>query len=453
MRQLDIWLESADIPIGHLVADDFGRLAFAYSNAWLDHPRRHTLSLSLPLTGEIYTDNQARPFFENLLIENGLRRREIARNERIEEDDVAAMLYHMGADCAGAVSCLPFGAAPAKRPGDLNEDYDRVDEQKLQEIISAMAFQRPLPGEMHLPSPVAGLRDKICVARLLDGTYAFPKKGSGVPTTHILKVPDRGSENEPLFEAKCAELAVLCGFDVAYAKAETIEVHDGNIVRAQNYLVIERFDRIVNGDGTVYRVHQEDFAQALGLPRDMKYEHHGSDQRRYCVETIAALLDATDSPIESKRIFLKASFFNLAVGNWNNHAKNHALLHYGGKRPMMAPLYDMVPIPLEDRFANSNLAFRIGNASLAREILSQDFDQLFERFGFTERMRKRFITDDLVPMLTELDAVKFGDIAFRKFDALIGRELDRINNGLGLRLELREREYLPEGRAGGWALS
>jgi serine/threonine-protein kinase HipA len=453
LRLLDVWIESADFPIGRLVVDDFGRLQFAYTADWLDHRQSHALSLALPLSDQLFAEDQARPFFENLLIENGLRRREIARRERIEEEDVTGFLWHMGADCAGAVSCLPAGSPPVKRPGNLATDYDEIDDQLLTAIITAMGTRQPLPAEIDMPSPVAGMRDKICVTLLPHGKLGLPKKGLGVPTTHILKVPDVGSTNEPMLEAKSAELANHCGIAVAQCWAATHEIEDNGRSRGQSYLLIERFDRFRSGDQNIHRLHQEDFAQALGLPRDMKYEHHGTDQRRYCAAAIRALLDETDNPLEAKRRFLAASFFNLAIGNWDNHAKNHALIHYGGQRPMFAPLYDLVPVPLDLRYANASLSFRIGEADSAYDLKVGDFDKFFADFGFTTQMIRRFVGDDLVPMLEKLEAAEIQGQEFRRFDALIGRELARIDELLGLGLALRERDYLPEGKAGGWAIS
>jgi serine/threonine-protein kinase HipA len=41
-------------------------------------------------------------------------------------------------------------------------------------------------------------------------------------------------------------------------------------------LLVRRFDRALDRDGRVARLHQEDFAQALGLPAALKYERRGT---------------------------------------------------------------------------------------------------------------------------------------------------------------------------------
>ena len=53
---LNVWLEAAATPIGHLVKGDDSSLAFAYAPDWLSQPERHALSLSLPLSDEPFGD-------------------------------------------------------------------------------------------------------------------------------------------------------------------------------------------------------------------------------------------------------------------------------------------------------------------------------------------------------------------------------------------------------------
>src|SRR3546814_8794425 len=46
-------------------------------------------------------------------------------------------------------------------------------------------------------------------------------------------------------------------------------------VRDQSFLLIERYDRTRDADGRLVRLHQEDFAQALGVPSQRKYASEG----------------------------------------------------------------------------------------------------------------------------------------------------------------------------------
>jgi serine/threonine-protein kinase HipA len=214
MLQLDVHIEGLEAPAGQLVRDEAGTIAFAYTDAYLDNGSAIPLSLSLPLGDAIFGDARSRAFFQNLLPENDQLDQLIER-EGFDRDDVAAILYHLGSDCAGAVSCLPAGAAPVKMPGNLHTDYDAVSREELIEAVERLADRRPLQEELRDPSPVAGVRRKLALAYAPGVGFAVPKPELGVPTTHILKVPDRNDPNEALFEACAAELAAACGLDVA----------------------------------------------------------------------------------------------------------------------------------------------------------------------------------------------------------------------------------------------
>ncbi|MDH7809435.1 MULTISPECIES: HipA N-terminal domain-containing protein [unclassified Rhizobium] len=119
---LDVRLDSAQEPVGVLVRDQRGGLAFAYDEAYVSQPGAISLSLSLPLTREPFEEAVARPFFDNLLQERDGALYDIMAREGIARDDIAGLLFHLGKDCAGALSVLPAGSPPTKVPGDYEKD-------------------------------------------------------------------------------------------------------------------------------------------------------------------------------------------------------------------------------------------------------------------------------------------------------------------------------------------
>ncbi|MCJ8158870.1 HipA domain-containing protein [Sphingomonas sp. LaA6.9] len=143
--------------------------------------------------------------------------------------------------------------------------------------VSRLATGRPLPDEVRDPSPVAGVRPKIALTVLSGDQFGIPRQGSGAPTTHILKLPDPDHRHEARDEAFVTLLAARCGFSVGSSVAERVNGHD--------VLLIQRFDRIVEED-RIYRLHQEDFAQASGLPAELKYERRGRPGRRFDASAI-----------------------------------------------------------------------------------------------------------------------------------------------------------------------
>jgi HipA-like C-terminal domain len=101
--------------------------------------------------------------------------------------------------------------------------------------------------------------------------------------------------------------------------------------------VVERYDRLVSPDGTVVRIHQEDFCQALGISPESKYEEDGGPS----LLRIARVLSAVAAPDSLERL-LAAVTINTIVGNGDAHGKNFSLLHEASGVLLMTPLYDVL---------------------------------------------------------------------------------------------------------------
>lgn len=97
---LDVRLDSSESPVGVLVRDQRGGLAFAYDQDYVSRPGAISLSLSLPLTAEPFAEAVARPFFDNLLQERDGALSDIMAREGIARDDIAGLLFHLG-KCSG----------------------------------------------------------------------------------------------------------------------------------------------------------------------------------------------------------------------------------------------------------------------------------------------------------------------------------------------------------------
>jgi serine/threonine-protein kinase HipA len=440
---LSVWLEGFDVPIGVLSSDVHGAVQFSYAIEWIKSERSFPLSLSLPLREAAYGDSATRTFFQNLLPENRRLISNLLARERLEDSDLVGILSHVGADCAGAVSCLPAGAPPVKQPGNLFTDYDRLTELQLDELIRRMTHRLPMPTEIRFPSPVAGVRDKLCLTVLYRSSLGLPKVETGAPTTHILKVPNEGDEHEPRLEAAASFLAQMCGVDAA----KSVFISFGGI----NTLLTTRFDRVIMGD-EVRRIHQEDFAQALGLPPSLKYEHHGTADQRFSAVEVSKLLDQTAEPLLAKQKFMIATLFNIMIGNNDNHAKNHALLYDQGKRPRFAPLYDLVPTVLDPKY-DDHFAFKIGNAARRDDLDKASLMDFAATMGLSEAAFTRFADRTLRDLIQQID-LRIADFThpLKSFGDMISGELHRFNTLLSLNIPLRERDYF-QARGGGWQIS
>lgn len=353
---LDVYLN--DLLVGKLQGSD--GVTFTYTSD------AHPISLSMPVTEAPYGDAATRNFFTNLFFEN-TQLDDVVAKHGLDRNDVVGILRYLGKDCPGAISVVPQGSAPGKRPGLLKEDYEAVgDEEDLMQRLQ----MRRLGTQHKDPSPLAGVQGKIAVT-VIDGRLCLPRDNA--PTTHILKVP---TPAEAGLVAQEYHLLKIAGAIQSQTVVDT-EIFEAGGIKG---LLVKRYDRHVE-NGYVDRIHQEDFCQALGLHPLLKYERNGQDPARtFTANAVGTLLGKTQVPAVARRNFLIATLLNLALGNTDNHAKNHSLL-YLDRKPVLAPLYDIVPILLDDQVTH-DFAFKIGNAERVQDLTRKDIEGFAASIGF-----------------------------------------------------------------------
>ena len=150
-------------------------------------------------------------------------------------------------------------------------------------------------------------------------------------------------------------LAAVVGLDVAAVEPR--------IVGDRSYLLIERYDREFLEDGTVRRLHQEDFCQALGIAPEKKYAGEGGPAFSHGFKL---LRDVVSRPAGDVMKLLDAAIFNLIAGNADAHGKNFSIL-YGRRGPQLAPLYDLLStVAYPD--ISAKLAMKIGKRATLEEM-------------------------------------------------------------------------------------
>ena len=218
---------------------------------------------------------------------------------------------------------------------------------------------------------VAGVQRKLALARdPAGGGFLLPKDGA--PTTHILKVEARDGEHRGIVanEALCLDVFRRLGLPAVQAERMTLG--------ATQVLVVARYDRAVQG-GQVIRLHQEDAAQALGVPRELKYEDDAEQaglgqERRGFAALLGRFAALTRGPGDSRLSLVHAAHANWLLGNADAHLKNFALLHDEARVGRLAigqaigfgfdlaPFYDVVCTGAYPE-VDQTLAMRIGRAS------------------------------------------------------------------------------------------
>ncbi len=445
---LDVRLDGFAEPAGTLFRTEHRALEFAYTSAHVARADALPLSLSLPLTDEPYGDIVTRAFFDNLLQEREGALNDVMAREGLARDDIAGLLLHLGKDCPGALSVLPAGAPAVKVPGDFATDYRAFSDEQMTAIAVALRERRRLPAGTTDPSPLAGVQSKLALTQLPDGRLAEPIPGTGAPTTHILKVPDREHPRDAAHEAATLDLSRALGLETS--EAAVVEIGEIEV------LLVRRFDRALDREGRVVRLHQEDFAQALGLPAALKYERRGTADRRFDVAGIRKVLDATVNPIEERDRFIRATLFDLMTGNVDGHAKNFALLHIAHDRIRVAPRYDLLPTRLDPNLTDE-LAFRIGSAGTLAAIGRADFDAFLATLGVRSAAARRRITERHARSLADGLCSALEELArkgMRLYADLIAANLRQLLPVLGVAIpEAAQERDAFVARGGGWLTS
>lgn len=297
--------------VGELTHDR-GRLGLRYLGLTVAAVARR-----LPVREAPYVDEECRQFIANLLPEGDWRGM-LCRRLALPPSDDFALLRALGHDCAGAVSF----EEPSTDAGYQGAAYTPLPEAELRRWLKDPLL-RPTPEEAPgLRRALSGAQDKL-ILHLAEGEPYLCERGA--PSTVIVK-PDivggfNGVELSALNELFCMQLASAVGlraprsfwFAGAYA--------------------VERFDRVFRGS-QLQRLHQEDFAQLLGLPPAAKYDITWRD----CFAVVQQQLNDAEA---ARRELVERMLFNLLIGNADAHGKNFAVL-YGPQGAQLAPAYDLL---------------------------------------------------------------------------------------------------------------
>ena len=286
------------------------------------------VSYSIPLTTRRVESRSLDTFLDNLLPEGAVRA-QLERQHGVRPGDMFGLLSHIGQECAGAIQ-LTRGTAPG--PGHL-VPLAPAEVARIVEDLPTLSA----PDGGAVTASLGGVQSKVLLTRT-DTGWAWP--AGGAMSSHIVK-PEPTDPNVPIpaiieYEHWAMNLARASGLPAARCELERF----GDRLA----LVVERYDR---ANGT--RLHQEDFAQALGLSPGDKYEPPGPGAGRLQRIVRGVGAEAPD-PRALARDLLALVTFNVLVGNGDAHAKNYSLTLDNG-RFHLAPAYDVAPVfYVNDRF-------------------------------------------------------------------------------------------------------
>lgn len=352
--------------VGTLTQLSGGALSFGYAEGWLAAPKARSISLSLPACEATYGNAVSRAFFGGYLPADREIRAELARILDTTKGDFA-LLSALGRDCAGALTVTPGTEAVVPDEG-REPSYRALNAPELADCLRELERRPLLAGPHGLRLSLAGAQSKTAV--YVDRAGRIGLTQDDYPTSHIVK-PEI-SERLPdlaLNEYLCLELGRRIGLDVPRVELKTVE--------GIPYLLIERYDRVLDEHGRVRRLHQEDFCQALAIPSQDKYQADGGPSLRDCFR----VTDHLATPASDRLRLLDMVLFNVLIGNTDAHGKNYSILYdeWSGR---LSPLYDVVCGVVYPQVIDTRLAMKVGGHYDADPILRRHWERFAEEIGF-----------------------------------------------------------------------
>ena len=375
--------------VGNMREDEDLNLLFAYDNGWLNEGR-FPVSISLPLSNED-REVDAGAFFFGLLPEGTVRQR-ICRELGIAFADETGLLLAIGGDCAGALSILPVGISPEDEPSPPKV----VTGSEVNRMVRSLGQDASVFSGGERRFSLAGAQEKQPV--IYDGnSYLLPDHIN--PSSHILKF-----ETVPwVCFAEYIANAVAREVGLPVVTTEFLQI--GKRDKAVPWLRIERYDRMRDEAGNLFRLHQEDLLQALGVPSILKYQRDGGPS----IRDIAELLrERTARPVEALSHLRDWQMLNYLIGNWDGHAKNLALLYAPAQAaPVFAPFYDLISIEFLNLIRpgswSRDMALSIGAQYRPERIARTGWEILADDLGMPQKRLLGRLEElaDCLPLATE----------------------------------------------------
>ena len=399
MKRLNVSIEvnGKQHHVGHITGTSYEDAQFSYSRDYLSMKDIVPISVHLPLQKEAFSAMETEAFFEGLLPE-GFSRRAVANWAKTDEKDYLHILQKLGQECLGALLVLE---EDSEMPAG---SYEKLSIERVKELAAEGASKSTqLLLETHLS--LTGASGKV-------GLYYDKESGDwylplgNAASTHIVKQSHIRLDQIVLNEQLCVRTAHYIGIDVP--ESFIIDMKAGE--DADVLYATERYDRQLSKkrteDGLLIpmRLHQEDFAQALGISAANKYETKKEGYLRWMFEL---LRKNSSNPLEDQMKLWDIIVYNYLIGNTDCHLKNYSLLYSPSMQGIrLAPAYDI--ICTRAYRSSKDMSFYIGDeiniekiqrkhfmdaaaeVGLGKKIAMKHFDSLAGNF---ERALKQAVTE------------------------------------------------------------
>lgn len=377
---VNIEIEGSQTYVGNIFCGNQGEGRFQYAPGYLEKNGASAISISLPLQAEPFTEQETRNFFEGLLPE-GFTRRSVAQWIHANENDYLSILARLGNECLGAIQIAEEGQERSQ------DGYELLADEQVARLAKEGATQSAeLLVKSHLS--LTGASGKV-------GLYFYPETRKWylpmgqAPSTHIVKQSHVRLNGIVANEQICLLTAKQLGIEVP----DSFIISTGGTEDSDVLFATKRYDRILEKDCSricdiprPFRLHQEDFAQALGISSADKYEPYGGEYLKAVFDLLRAY---SANPLEDQLKLWDIVIFNYFIGNTDNHIKNLSLLydkHLKGIR--LAPAYDIISTIVYES-STRNMSMSVGGRLDLDEIGRQEFLAEAEKIGMGKKLAMR----------------------------------------------------------------
>ena len=321
---------------GHITGSSFRDAVFSYDKSYIASPTARAISLSLPLSQKDFDTDATKTFFDGLLPE-GFTRQCVAESIHASSDDYISILQQLGSECLGAIQIID-----EEKPS-INEGYIPLTIEEIKALAKEGASKSAeIVVKSHLS--LTGASGKVGLYYNQSSGKWYKPQGLA-PSTHIVKQSHVRYKNIVLNEQLCLLTAQKLGIEIP--ESFILQTQAGMVNDEDVLFATRRFDRdfdkdsrIIDGLKTPYRLHQEDFAQALGIKSIDKYEKEGQG---YLKKMFDLLLKYSSNPIEDSLKLWRRTVYNCLIGNTDNHIKNSSLMYSKDLSSIrLAPFYDVI---------------------------------------------------------------------------------------------------------------
>lgn len=374
MLRLEVLLN--DLPVGELTKDTDLSYSFRFSNAYKESLRR-------PILGQRFEDNLDRiykgkpgslpAFFANLVPEEGMLRNLLGKHFNIRSGKDFDFLVALGGDLPGAVRILPEPDGTSVTTGGAAPEPESSTHPRSSD-----------GGGTGLRFSLAGVQMKLSLV-LANERLTLP--GRDRLGRWIVKFDSAQYPKLPQNEHAMMEWAREAGFEVPECRlypATSLDVPAAeHAPEGTSVLAVRRYDR---RDSGTLRVHQEDFAQVIGYPPGLKYDHV-----KY--EDMLTLSDRLMGRSAAQE-FVRRLVLVVACGNNDAHLKNWSLLYPDGIQAQWTPLYDQISTLAWPRL-DQGLALKLAATKSFRRLKMETFEVCAEKAGFPKAEMRTLVTTTL----------------------------------------------------------